>query len=320
MSTKKIIAVCGATGAQGGGLAQAILNDKNGPFSLRAITRNPSGEKAQALAKEGAEVVAADFDDTESLKNAFKGAYGVFAVTNYWEHFDPQKETAQAGNIAKAAKETGVEHVIWSTLEDTRLKVPLDDNRMPTLMGNYKVPHLDSKGEANLLFANLNVPTTYLYTSFYWENFIYFGAGPQPNQEGVLALTFPMGDKKLSGIAVADIGKSAYAIFSKGKEYIGKSVGIAGEHLTGHEMADAMSKALNRKIIYQDVSADVYRSFDFPGAEDLGNMFQYYRDFNDDFVGFRNIEKTRALNPELQTLKQWLAANASRIPLGEQAE
>ena len=149
MPDKKIIAVVGATGHQGGGLVRAILADPSGGFAARALTRNVNSEKAKALAALGAEVVAADVDDIDSLKRAFNGAYGAFCVTFFWEHFSPQKETAQARAQAQAAKDAGVQHTIWSTLEDTRKFVPLSDNRMPTLQGKYKVPHFDSKGEAD---------------------------------------------------------------------------------------------------------------------------------------------------------------------------
>ena len=102
------------------GSCRAILADPNGGFAARAITRDPTKDKAKALAAKGAEVVQADLDDVESLKKAFAGAYGVYAVTNFWEHFSGEKEKAQAKNIAEAAKAAGVKHVIWSTLEDTR--------------------------------------------------------------------------------------------------------------------------------------------------------------------------------------------------------
>src|ERR1700682_869050 len=218
---KKIIAVVGATGAQGGGLVRAILSDKNGPFTARAITRNVNSDKAKALADAGAEVVAADLDDVKSLKKAFEGAHGAFCVTNFWEHFKPEKEISQARNMAQAAKDAGVKHVIWSTLEDTRQSIPLSDARMPTLMGKYKVPHFDGKGEANAVFTQLGVPTTFLLTSFYWDNFIYFGMGPKKGADGKLAITLPLENKKLAGIAAEDIGKNAYALFEKGAEMIG---------------------------------------------------------------------------------------------------
>jgi uncharacterized protein YbjT (DUF2867 family) len=307
--------VVGANGAQGGGLVRAILADRSGQFRVRALTRKPRSERAEALAKAGAEVVAANVDDPASLRRAFEGAHGAFCVTFFWEHFSPEKEYAEAGNMAEAAKQAGIQHVIWSTLDDTRRFVPLDDDRMPTLQGKYKVPHFDAKGEADALFTRAGAPTTFLLTSFYWENFLYFNAGPRRGPSGELALVLPMGDKKLPGIASEDIGKCALGIFKRGHELIGKTVGIAGEHLSGAEMAAAMTRTLGEKVTYQDVPPEVYRAFDFPGAGDLGNMFQFKRDFNDYFRGARSVEFSRSLNPELQTFDRWLQRNARRIPI-----
>jgi uncharacterized protein YbjT (DUF2867 family) len=316
MAEKKIIAVVGATGAQGGGLVRAILNDPRGGFAARAITRDVNSDKAKALAKAGAEVVSASVDDVESLKKAFHGAYGAFCVTFYWEHLSPEKESGQIKNLAEAAKAEKLQHVIWSTLEDTRKWVPLSDNRMPTLQGNYKVPHFDSKGSSEHFFTGAGVPTTFLLTSFYWDNFISFGMGPKPGPDGKLAIALPMGDKKLPGIVAEDIGKAAYAILKRGKEFIGKKVGIAGQHLTGKQIAESFSKALGKEVAYNAISPEVYRSFGFPGADDLGNMFQFKADFEDYYCGARNLDFTRSLNPDLQTLDQWLAKNKSNIPLG----
>jgi uncharacterized protein YbjT (DUF2867 family) len=315
MAEKKIIAVVGATGAQGGGLVRAILSDKGGPFAARAITRDVNSDKAKELAKLGAEVVAADVDDVESLKRAFKGAYGAYCVTFFWEHFSPEKEKANARAMAEAAKFAGIQHAIWSTFEDTRKSIPLSDTRMPTLQGKYKVAHFDGKAEANQFFTDLGVPTTFLLTSFYWENLIYFGAGPKRGPDGKLAITLPMGDKKLASMASEDIGRCAYGIFKKGRELVGKTVGVAGEHLTGAQMAAALTKALGQEVRYNDVTPDVYRSFGFPGAEDMGNMFQFKRDFQQLYNGARDLNVSRSLNPSLQTFDAWLAKNKSRIPL-----
>ena len=315
MSEKKIIAVLGATGAQGGGLVRAILNDPNGGFAARALTRDVNSDKAKALAQLGAEVVAADVDDIESLKRAFAGAYGAYCVTFFWDHFSPEKEQAEARALAEAAKQANLQHVIWSTLEDTRQWVPLSDDRMPTLMGNYKVPHFDAKGESNHFFTAAGVPTTFMLTSFYWDNLIYFGMGPKKDADGNLAFTLPMGDKKLPCIAAEDIGKCAYGIFKRGGDLIGKTVGIAGEHPTGAQMAAALSAALGQPVSYNAVPPAVYRTFGFPGAEDLGNMFQFKHDFNEMYCGAREINFSRSLNPELQTFTDWLAANKARIPL-----
>jgi uncharacterized protein YbjT (DUF2867 family) len=315
MSPRKVIAVIGATGAQGGGLVRAILNDKSGEFAARGITRDVSSPKAKELAQMGAEMVAGNVDDVESLTRAFDGAYGAFCVTFFWHHMSAEKEVAEARNMADAAKSANLQHVIWSTLEDTRKWVPLDDDRMPTLRGKYKVPHFDGKGEANQVFLDKGVPVTMLYAAFYWENFIYFGAGPKPGPGGALALTFPMGDKKLPGIASEDIGKCALGILKAGREYIGKEVGVAGESLTIDDMARKMSRALGREVRYNEVPPEVYRGFGFPGADDMGNMFQFHRDFNEEFLRRRDVTLSRRLNPQLQDFDTWLAANAGRIPI-----
>jgi uncharacterized protein YbjT (DUF2867 family) len=315
MENSKIIAVVGGTGAQGKGLVKAILNDKESGFKARVITRDAGSDKAKELAKLGAEVVEADVDNKESIVNAFKGAYGAYCVSFFWEHFSPEKEKLHAKNMAEAASEAGVKHVIWSTLEDSRKFIPLDDDRMPTLQGKYKVPHFDAKGESNAYFENSGVPYTLLHTSFYWENFIYFGMGPQKGPDGKLAITMPIEDKKLPGIATEDIGKCAYSIFKAGKEFQGKSVGIAGEHLTGKNMADTLSKHLGIEVKYNDVPASVFRSFGFPGADDLGNMFQFNAEFETEFCGARNIEATKKLNPGLLNFDTWLKQNKTAIKI-----
>ena len=313
MQDSKLIAIVGATGAQGGGLARAILEDPQGGFRVRAITRHVDSDKARALAAAGAELVAADLDDEASLERALTGADGAFFVTNYWEHFSPEKENQQARNMAQAAKAAHVKHIVWSTLEDTRERVPLTDDRMPTLMEHYKVPHFDAKGESDVLFEGL--PTTWLRTSFYWDNLIHFGMGPKPGPDGTLQFVLPMDDAKMPGIASEDIGRTAYGIFRAGDQFIGKHIAIAGEHLNGTEMAQQLGDALGREVRHATVSPAEFREFGFPGADDLGNMFQYYRDFETDFRAPRDVEATRKLNPRLKSFKDWLQQNASKIPL-----
>ena len=313
MQDSKLIAIVGATGAQGGGLARAILEDPQGGFRVRAITRHVDSDKARALAAAGAELVAADLDDEASLERALTGADGAFFVTNYWEHFSPEKEHQQARNMAQAAKAAHVKHIVWSTLEDTRERVPLTDDRMPTLMEHYKVPHFDAKGESDVLFEGL--PTTWLRTSFYWDNLIHFGMGPKPGPDGTLQFVLPMDDAKMPGIASEDIGRTAYGIFRAGDQFIGKHIAIAGEHLNGAEMAQQLGDALGREVRHATVSPAEFREFGFPGADDLGNMFQYYRDFETDFRTPRDVEATRKLNPRLKSFKDWLQQNASKIPL-----
>jgi uncharacterized protein YbjT (DUF2867 family) len=314
MADKKIIAVIGATGSQGGGLCQAILADPNGGFAVRAITRDPNKDKAKALAAKGAEVVSANLDDVASLKKAFAGAYGVYGVTNFWESFSAATEKAQAKNIADAAKAAGVKHVIWSTLEDTRKLMQPDDKRMPILQEKYRVPHFDGKAEADAFFSGL--PVTYLVTSFYWDNLYLFGLAPKKGDDGVYSWTFPMANSKLAGIAAEDIGKVAYGIFKGGQQYFGKRVGITGENLTIKEIGDKLSKGLGiGPVKYNAVDANTYRGFGFQGADEYGNMFQVYSDFEKEVLGARSADVARQLNPQLQTFDQWLAKNKSRIPV-----
>jgi uncharacterized protein YbjT (DUF2867 family) len=317
MADKKIIAVTGATGTQGGGLVRAILADPNSGFAARAITRDPNKDKAKALAAAGAEVVQGDLDDVESLKKAFAGAYGVYGVTNFWEHFSGEKEKAQAKNIADAARAAGVKHVIWSTLEDTRKLMSPDDKRMPILQGKYRVPHFDAKAEADESFKGL--PVTYLVTSFYWDNLYLFGLAPKQDDKGVYSWTFPMGTAKLPAIAGEDIGKAAFGIFKAGQQYIGKTVGIAGESLSFQEMSEKLSKGLGiSPVQFNAVDADLFRSFGFPGADEYGNMFQTYRDFEKEVNAARSIDETRKLNPQLQSFDQWLAKNKDKVKAATQ--
>ncbi len=314
MSTRRTIAVVGATGTQGGSVARAILHDRDAAFRVRAITRNPASERAQALARLGADVVYGDADNLESLKQAFTGAYGAYCMTDFWGHGDAERERAQGVAMAEAARCAGVQHVIWSTLEDTRRFMPLSDPRMPTLQGNYKVPHFDAKGEADEAFRRFGVPTTFYLTSFYWNNFINFpGMGLRKDADGELFLAMPLGDKKLPGIAVDDLGLCALGVFTACPT--GETIGVAGEHLTGAQMAASLGRALGRSVRYVDVEPASYRTWDFPGAAELSNMLQFKRDFEHVFCGSRSVARSRELNPALQTFDQWLSRHSREFSL-----
>jgi uncharacterized protein YbjT (DUF2867 family) len=311
--SQKTIAIVGATGAQGGGLARAILDNPTGPFKARVLTRDPTGTAARQFADRGAEVVAADVDDPASLRRAFEGAWGAYCVTFFWQHFSPDKEMAQAKAMADAARAARLQHVIWSTLEDTRVLVPLSDNRMPTLQGRFKVPHFDAKGESDRFFEGL--PTTYTLASFYWDNFINL-SGPRRGPDGKLTLALPIGDGPMAGIAAEDIGRCAYGVFNRSAQYVGQRVGFAGEHLTGVQMAAALGRALKQEVVFAAVPPDQFRAMGFPGAEDLGNMFQFYRDFAGEVNGIRDVARSRSLNPSLLSFEGWLARHAAEIQVG----
>lgn len=313
MSEQKIIAVAGATGSQGGGVVRALLADPQKRFAVRALTRDPGSASAEALRQLGADVVRADFEDEQSVVAALAGADGAFLVTNFWAHGSARRELDETAVLARAAAAAEVAHVVWSTLEDTRKLLPLEDPRMPVLQDHYNVPHFDAKGEGNALFADAGVPTTYLNTTFYFQNFIE-ALAPRRGDDGVLTLSLPLEDGRLlSGVDVADIGRAVFSIFAAGGEYIGKTVSLAGDHLTGAEYASQLAEAFGEPVRFQSVPYDAFRELGFPGAEESGNMFQYYGDFDKEFTGARDLEWLRRFIPGLKDFRTWAAENAQAL-------
>ena len=303
----KIIAVVGAAGATGGGLARAILADPAGGYACRAITRTPSSTAALALADQGATVVRADLDDADSLAAAFDGAYGAFCLTSFFEHFDAEREITQAANLARAAAATGVRHAIWCTAEDTRRRYPLVDDRMPTLLGRFKVPQWDAKAEGDARFEDAGVPATYLLTPFHWEAWVFGLGAPQPGPDGVLTTTMPLGDALLPGIAAEDIGRCAYGVFRAGEEFLGKTIGIAGEHVTGNRLAAGLARVYGEPVRFSSPPLEVFRSLPFPGVDVAANMFQYVAEVNDDYCRLRDMGLARRLNPSLLGFDGWVS-------------
>jgi len=178
---------------------------------------------------------------------------------------------------------------------------------MPFLQEKYRVPHFDAKAEADAFFAGL--PVTFLVTSFYWDNLYMFGMAPKNG-----SWAFPMGSAKLAGIAAEDIGKVAYGIFKAGPEYVGRTVGILSEALTIPEMGEKLSAGLGiGPIHYHAAEPDEYRGYGFPGADEMGNMFQIYRDFEREVLGARSAEAARSLNPALMSFEEFVARNKERI-------
>jgi hypothetical protein len=117
----------------------------------------------------------------------------------------------------------------------------------------------------------------------------------------------------MPGIGAEDIGKCAYGVFKQG--IVDKTVGISGEHVSGAEMAATLGDVLGIDCYFNSVTPEQYRGFGFPGADDLGNMFQFKRDFEKDYRGARDVDTSRQLNPDLKNFRQWVEANKDRIPL-----
>lgn len=306
---KKRIAVIGATGQQGGGLCRALADSEE--FELRALSRNPNSEAAGALKSQGIEVVEADLDQPSSLDDAFEGVYGVFAVTNYWELNSAAREKLQAKNVADACRKANIEHVVWSTLEDTRDYIPATSSAMPMLEGEYRVPHLDCKSEANSYFEGL--PATFLITSFFWDNMVNFGMSPKLDQDGIYRWYMPMGDAKLAGHAAQDIGNVVAAIFADPNRFLGRSIGIQAEALTLAEMASTVAKVFEVPVEYVALDADAYRSQPFDGAKEIGNNLQYFRDWNAEFLELRSSALMRELNPNCMNFENFVRSRADSI-------
>ncbi|QSB16646.1 NmrA family NAD(P)-binding protein [Natronosporangium hydrolyticum] len=313
MTSKPIIVVAGATGAQGGGTVTALLADPQQRFAVRALTRDPQSPAASALAARGVEVVRADFNDPATLEAAFAGAHGAFLVTNFWAHLSAAQETQEIANLASAAASAKLSHVVWSTLEDTRELLPISDPRMPVLQDAYNVPHFDAKGAGNRLFTEAGVPTTFLNTTFYYQGFI-SGVGPRRGEDGALALALPLeSGKLLAGVDVDDIGRTAFAILAAGDTYIGQTVSLAGDHLTGAEYAEILGEVIGETVRFDAVPYDTFRTFPIPAAEEIGNMFQYYGDFEAQFTGARDLDELRRLNPDLRDFRTWATENADAL-------
>jgi uncharacterized protein YbjT (DUF2867 family) len=317
-SSLPLIAVLGATGAQGGSTARALL--AGGRFAVRALTRRPQSTAAQALRDAGADIVYADLDRPETLRAAFAGVHGLYAVTAYWTHHSPGREYEQARHIADAAAAAAVAHVVWSTQEDTRRWVPLGDAQLPTLHGRWKVPQFDAKGAANALFRERGVPTTLLTLSFFWDHLIRHGLQPQRAAgSGELVFSLPMGDKRLPGMAADDVGAIAAAIFERPQRWLGRSVGVAAAHLSGAEMAQAFAHALGEPVHYRPPSFAEAAALPLPGAAAVANMFQFLHDFNGEVLALRPLATARELHPGLLGFDAWLALHARSVPLAERS-
>jgi uncharacterized protein YbjT (DUF2867 family) len=287
MSDKTIL-VIGATGAQGGSVARHLLS--RGSYAVRALTRNPESAAARTLLAAGAEVVKGELDDRASLRCALKGVYGVYGVTNYWEHFD--REAEHGRNLINAVAGAEVEHFVFSSLPAVS----------KTSGGELRVPHFDQKHELEQYAKSLGIPSTFVHVAFYYENFFSFFP-PRKNGDGAYHFGFPQGNVPLAGVAAEDIGGVVATIFEYPAEFLGRTVGIVGDDLTGSEYADVMSRVSEKTVRYADVPRDVFATYPFPGADDLADMFT----FNQRYIPNRgaDLHESRVLHPSMQSFEQW---------------
>ena len=281
------VAVLGATGQQGGAVADALLKQENGP-TVVAITRNPDSDKAKALKAAGAIVRKADLNDVESLKAAFEGCDGAFVIANFWEGMNVDVEVQHYKNATDALKATDtIKHVIYSTLEDSVIPGVTDDFKVlhEHETGKMYVPHFDGKNRAEKFFEGL--PTTFMVTSCYFENFTSFFTSVG-NEDGSYTFTLPLSeDKKIPWTILPDLGRLVAGAFKP--ELVGKRIGQASFLATGAELAEILSKATGKRITYQCVPWEVFASFGFPGADELAQMFELWLRTYDKFCADRAI-------------------------------
>ncbi len=296
MTSKKTILVFGATGAQGGSVARNLLS--RGQYAVRAFTRKSDSPAAQSLAAAGAEIVEGNLDDKASIRKALDGVYGVFGVTNFWEHFD--KEAEQGRNMIRAIAGSDVEHLVYSSLPPIA----------KATNGLLRSPHFDIKAEHEELIKTLGIPATFVHVPFYYENFLYFFP-PRPAGDGTYAFGFPQGERPLAAISVQDVGRIVAPIFEQPEAWIGKVVKLAGDELPAADYAAAMSRATGAEVRYTHVPRETFAALGFPGAEDLADMFEYYRLHIPSRA--KDIESCRALAPELQSFESWVSANAGQL-------
>ena len=296
MSDKKKILVTGATGAQGGSVARHLL--AAGKFSVRGLTRHPDSEKALSLRKAGAEVVQGDLENLESLRAALKDCYGVFGVTNFWEHFTGEYQ--EGINLVDAVAAAKVPYFIFSSLPHVK----------KLTKGELDVPHFDLKGQIEEYARSLGLKAAFIHPAFYYENFLAFFP-PKKKEDGSFGIGFPQGETPLSGVAAEDIGGVVRVMFEQPDAFRDKVVGIVGDDLTGAQYAEIMSRGLGVPVTYEHIPREVFASFGFPGAEDLANMF----DYNRRYIPNRkvDIEQSRALYPQMQSFSTWMQANKGAL-------
>lgn len=287
--SKRIIVVFGATGAQGGSVARALISD--GTFAVRAVTRDPNKSASQELKKLGAELFKGDLDHIETLKPALTGAYGAFVVTNYWEHGSKEKEVAQGKALADLSKDTDLQYVVFSGLENVKRLTE----------GKLEVLHFDGKGEVEEYFRDINVPMTSIRMPCYFDNFLnYFRPQKAPDGDGYL-LAVPMGDIPMDGLAVDDLGPVVVSVLKAPEQFIGRDIGLSSEKLTTEQYAAIMTKFTGKKIKDAKMTPESYEILGFPGAKELANMFRFYTMKPD-----RDIQLTLQLNPCAKKFAEWM--------------
>lgn len=263
--TKQTIAVVGGTGAQGGGVVDALLT--LGDYAVRVVTRDPASKSADALRKRGVEVVKGDLTEPSSLRSAFDGAYGAFVVTNFWDPGQMAKETEIGVAAVKQARDAGVQHFIWSTLP----------NAEELTGGRLKLRHFTGKAKVDAAVAAAGFARyTFVQAPFYFQNFL-GPLAPQPLQNGRRGWGIPIDPtaRVIHGGDVKDVGRAVAAAFSAGESLPnGMYLSVAGGLYSFNDFVSTLN-AQGHDVQVQQVPAEIYDTF-YPGAPEVRETFQYF--------------------------------------------
>src|SRR5918995_1295026 len=279
-NVERLILVCGATGKQGGAVARSLL-DRG--FRVRGLTRDPQKPEAQALAEQGAEVVQGDMEDRSAMDRVLEGAYGVFSVQNFWETgYD--REVKQGKTVADAAKATGVEHFVYSSVGSAHRQTG--------------IPHFESKWEIEEHVRQIGLPYTIFRPTVFMQNWEWTR---EMILGGTLAQPFDP-DKPFQQVAVEDIGAFAAIAFESPDRWIGREVDLAGDEMTMPEIADTFSRVIGRQVDYFLLPWD---QFEEQMGEESTVMYRWFNDY-----GYEaDIAALREEHPGLVTFEQYLRAN-----------
>jgi uncharacterized protein YbjT (DUF2867 family) len=263
--TKQIVTVTGGTGAQGGGVVDALL--ASGTFAVRVPTRNPESEASQALAKRGVEVVKGDMLDPKSLSRVFEGSHGAFVVSNFWDPTQMQRETEVAVGTVNAARAAGVKHLIWSTLP----------NSSALTNGRLAVVHFTGKALVDDAVKAAGFSRyAFVMAPFYFQNLLGM-MGPQPLPTGGRGWAIPIDPaaRVIHAGDVKDVGRAVAAAFAAGDSVPnGTYLGVCGGTYSFDEIAKTLN-ALGHQLQVIQVPPEAYDGF-YPGAHEMREMFQYF--------------------------------------------
>jgi uncharacterized protein YbjT (DUF2867 family) len=297
----RTILVTGATGAQGGSVARHLLAD--GGWRIRGLTRSPESEPARALAAAGVEIIQGDLDDRGSIVRALEGCEGLYAVTNFWEHFD--READHGRNIVDAAAEAGTPDIVFSSLPDVS----------GITEGELSVPHFDLKAQVER-YSRAKLPqAAYLHIAFYYDNFATFFP-PRRQEDGTYVVGFPQGDTSLAGVGAEDVGGVVLGMLQDLDRFRGDVAWAVGDDIPAARYAEIMSSVLDLPIVYRHVPRETFAALGFPGADDLAQMFDFYRRY----VPSRKaeVEQSRELYPAIQDFETWALRHRQMLRSGLQ--